>query len=280
MDLKKVEKRSGLTREEFKNEYLLPNRPVILTDFCADWPAKDKWTFEFLISEFGQLDVPLYDSSFSAPGKTYMSPTKYMKFGEYLQIIRSEPTDLRMFLFNIFKEAPDLIKDVKRPTIMDGFINEYPFMFFGGQGSSVKMHYDIDCSNVFLTQFQTKKKITLFSPDQSKYLYHLPFTVASMIDMDRPNMDKYPALQKVSGWEAIIDHGETLFIPSRYWHYIQYLEGGYSLALRASQSVTNRIQGAMNIARHYVVDRGMNLMLGKKWHEIKKDMAVRRATVE
>ena len=278
MDIKKVEKRSGLTREEFKNEYLLPKRPVILTDFCEEWPAKEKWTFDFLISEFGHLDVPLYDGSFSAPGKTYMSPTRYMKLGEYLEIIQSRPTDLRMFLFNIFKHAPELVKDVHRPNIMDGFFNEFPFMFFGGQGASVKMHYDIDCSNVFLTQFQTRKKVTLFSPEQSKYLYHLPFTVASMIDMDRPNLDNFPALQKVNGWEAIIGHGETIFIPSQYWHYIQYLDGGFSLALRSSESVTNRIQGAINIARHYVVDRGLNLVLGKKWDKIKKDMAFRRAS--
>jgi hypothetical protein len=277
MQLRSIDKRSGLSRKEFKEEYLDQHKPVILTDFASDWPAKEKWTFDYLRDTYGDIKVPLFDKSFSEPGKSYMSPSQTMRFGDYLTLIENEPTDLRMFLFNIFKHAPELVGDVGTPTIMDGFLNEFPFMFFGGQGSSVKMHYDIDCSNVFLTQFQTRKKVTLFSPKQSKYLYHLPFTVASMVDMNQPDVDKYPALAKVEGWEGIIGHGETIFIPSMYWHFIEYVDGGFSLALRSSESVTNRLKGALNIARHFVVDRGMNMVLGTKWHEIKKDLAYKRA---
>lgn len=277
MNLEKIDKRSGLTPEEFKKEYLDTRTPVILTDFAADWPAMEKWTFDYLRDKFGDIVVPLFDKKFSEPGKTYMSPSQMMRFGDYLTLIENEPTELRMFLFNIFKHAPELLHDVGTPNIMDGFLNEYPFMFFGGQGSNVKMHYDIDCSNVFLTQFQTRKKVTLFSPRQSKYLYHLPFTVASLVDMEEPDTEKYPALARVKGWEGTIGHGETIFIPSMYWHFIEYVDGGFSLALRSSHSVTNRIKGAFNIARHFVVDRGMNMVLGTRWHKIKKDLAYKRA---
>ncbi|MDX1683757.1 MAG: cupin-like domain-containing protein [Saprospiraceae bacterium] len=279
MKLFKIERRSGLGPEEFKKEYLSRKRPVVLTDFAKDWPATEKWTFDFLRAEYGHIEVPLFDKKFSEPGKTYMTPTMKMKFGDYLTLIENEPTELRMFLFNIFRHAPELVSDVRRPTIMKGFLNEYPFMFFGGMGSSVKMHYDIDCSNVFLTQFQTRKKITLFSPDQSKFLYHLPFTVASLVDMEEPDIEKYPALKKVRGWETVIGHGETIFIPSMYWHFIEYIDGGFSLALRSTGSLTHRIKGALNIARHFVVDRGMNKVLGTRWHSYKKELAYKRAGV-
>lgn len=277
MQLHSIERRSGLSPQDFKEQYLDKHKPVILTDFAKNWPATEKWTFDYLRKKYGTIEVPLFDKNYSEPGKTYMTPSRHMQFGEYLTIIEREPTELRMFLFNIFKHAPELVHDVGEPTIMEGFLNEYPFMFFGGQGSSVKMHYDIDCSNVFLTQFQTRKKVTLFSPEQSKYLYHLPFTVASLVDMKEPDVEKYPALHQVQGWEGIIHHGETLFIPSMYWHFIEYIDGGFSLALRSSTSMTNRLKGALNIARHFVVDRGMNLVLGTKWHEIKKDLAYKRA---
>ena len=277
MNISQVEKRSGLTREQFAKEYLIPQKPVVFKDLISDWPAKEKWTFEYLQNKFGDIEVPLYDKSYSEPGAGYMQSCCTMKLRDYLELIRTEPTDLRMFLFNIFKEVPELVADVRMPDIMDGFMNEFPFMFFGGQGSAVKMHYDIDCSHVFLTQFQTKKRVTLFSPDQSKYLYHMPFTVASLVDFKNPDASKYPALNKVHGWQTVLEHGETLFIPSMYWHYIEYVEGGYSLALRASDRITNRLRGAFNIARHYVVDKGLNLLMGDKWHEIKEDIAFRRA---
>ena len=160
---------------------------------------------------------------------------------------------------------------------MDGFLNDYPFMFFGGQGSITAMHYDIDLSHVFLNQLHGRKRVILFHPDQSKYLYHHPFTVASYVDLDRPDYEKYPALAKVQGFETILYPGESLFIPSGYWHYIEYLDGGYSISLRANDSIWRRAKGAINIATHYVIDKGMNKLFGSKWRKMKESLAERRA---
>jgi hypothetical protein len=45
---------------------------------------------------------------------------------------------------------------------MGGFIKRFPLMFFGGKGAEVTMHYDIDCANVFLTQFVGNKRVDAF----------------------------------------------------------------------------------------------------------------------
>jgi hypothetical protein len=271
-----IEKRARLSREEFKKEYLEPCRPVIFTDLIDDWPAKEKWTFDFFIQQHGDLQVPVYDKSFSKPGKNYMAPTGHMTLRDYLNMIRSGPSDSRIFLFNILAKVPELRNDIRKLTIMDGFINELPFMFFGGQGSYTRIHYDLDCSHVFLTQFQTRKKVMLFAPDQSEILGHLPFTVGCLVDMINPDEAQYPGLKLLTGYEAIINHGETLFIPSMYWHHIEYTEAGYSLALRANNSILQRIKGAYHIARHFMVDRSMNLLLGEKWGDYKKNMALKK----
>lgn len=277
MKITPVAKVSGLSREEFAKDYLNPLKPVVFKDLSIDWPARDKWTFDYLIQNYGHLDVPLYDEGYTAPGKGYMTSTKSMKFGEYLQLIREQPTTLRMFLFNIFKHAPELAKDVPTPTIMDGFLKEFPFMFFGGQGSVVNTHYDIDCSHVFLTQFQTKKRVLLFPQEEGKNLYHLPFTVTTLVNFKDPDVKKWPALKNVRGYECILEHGETLFIPSMYWHYIEYVEGGFSIALRSSSSIQQKVKGVYNIAQHYLVDKGMNALLGERWKYIKEDIAQKRA---
>jgi hypothetical protein len=36
----------------------------------------------------------------------------------------------------------------------------------------------------------------------------------------------------------------------------------------------------MNIARHFVVDKGMNKILGSSWRELKAEMAKRRAEAD
>ncbi len=277
LSLKAVDRREGLTRESFAREYLEPRTPVVLVDLMARWPARTKWTMEFFKDKYGQLMVPVFSDNVSKPGKKYMAPDKTIPFREFLEAIEQGPTSLRMFLFNIFKHAPELCDDFNMPTIMDGFIRDFPFMFFGGEGSKVALHYDIDLSHVFLNQFHGRKRAVLFSPEQSKRIYQHPFTVASYIDVNRPDYEQFPALRRVQGYETILQPGDTLFMPSGYWHYIEYLDGGYSISLRANESYVRRARGLWNIARHYMVDKSMNRLMGHEWRRLKEEMARRRA---
>ena len=280
LQLDDVERRSGLNRESFSKEYLKPLKPVIFTDLIDAWPAKEKWTIDFFKAKYGDLIVPVYSSNIANPGKKYMAPDRNIPFREFLELLEQGPTDLRMFLFNIFRHAPELCNDFSQPTIMDGFIDSFPFMFFGGEGSTVGLHYDIDLSHVFLNQFHGRKKVILFAPDQSRSIYKNPFSTASYIDVNNPDYQKYPALQNVKGFECTIHPGETLFMPSGYWHYIEYTDFGYSISLRANDSYVRRAKGLFNIASHYVVDRGMNRLMGKSWKKLKVGIAKKRAEEE
>jgi hypothetical protein len=58
MKLTPVPKRSGLDRLSFKKEFLDPMKPVVFTDLIDTWPAKEKWTFEFFIEKYGDVEVP------------------------------------------------------------------------------------------------------------------------------------------------------------------------------------------------------------------------------
>src|SRR5680860_424837 len=132
MKLKPIEKISGISPQEFQETYLNSKTPVVLTDLASDWPATEKWTWDFLKSDYGHLEVPLFGKDYNKAVKTYLKPTTHMKLGDYLDLIRNEPTDLRMFLYNIFEHAPDLADDFTMPTIMNGFMEKYQYMFFGG----------------------------------------------------------------------------------------------------------------------------------------------------
>jgi uncharacterized protein YdhG (YjbR/CyaY superfamily) len=276
MNLIPIERRTGLTKKEFQEEYLKKNKPVIFTDLASNWPAVEKWTFNFFKSNYGHLEVPLYDNKFREAGKGYLNSRIKMRFGDYLDIISKEPTDLRMFLYNIMAQAPELRNDISIPTITNGFIKKLPLVFFGGEGARVDLHYDLDCANVFLTHFQTRKKVILFAPDQTALLYQHPFTVQSSVRLDQTDFEKHPALQKANGFEDTLHHGETVFMPSLYWHYLEYTDPGFSLALRTHSTYT-KMRGIWNINRHFVVDKSMNYLLGNQWKTIKENLAVRKA---
>ena len=276
MILKSIERRSNLSKEAFKNEYLDKNLPVILTDMSKDWVGVDKRSFDFFKEKYGDLQVPLVDKNFHNPGAHYMEKKK-VAFKTYIEAIEKGPTDLRLFLFNIFAEAPELREDFTWPTIMDGFVKTLPFMFFGGKDSITPLHFDIDCPSNFLTQFHTRKKVLLFDKDQSKYLYHQPFTVQSQVDLHNPDYERFPALRKAEGIEAILEHGDTIYIPPHWWHYIEYVDSGFSLALRAHNSIANKFVAVRNLVQHSVIDKGMNKIMGEKWKNWKLETAKHRA---
>lgn len=277
MELIQIERRTGLTREAFIEEYLKPKRPVVFTDLSKDWPATQKWTFEYLKQHHGDLDVPVVGPDFHKPGPNYMKSHLTMKFGDYLDMIQKGPTEYRIFLWNVMDYAPDLVNDVSNPTICDGWVDRYPFMFFGGAGAVTGLHYDIDCSNVFHTHFWTRKHIVLFDQSQSELLYQHPYTVQSHVNPLKPDYERFPALHKAKGYETILTHGETLFIPSLWWHHIVYMDGGFSLSLRSVDSVLHQAKGLYNIARHFVVDKGMNAVMGPNWKKWKETQAAKRA---
>ena len=185
MNLTPLERVSDLSREIFAQEFLQPQLPVVITDLTADWPARDKWTISHFQEHYGDLRVPVYSANYSNPGMGYMAPQTYM------------------------------------PFLMDGFSNDFPFMFFGGQGSKVALHYDIDLSHVFLNQIHGRKRVVLFPPSESQRIYQLPFTVASYINIDQPDFERYPAQQFVKGFETILQPGETLLISKTIWHSVE-----------------------------------------------------------
>lgn len=277
MKLIPIERRTGLTREEFIENYLKRKRPVVFTDLAKDWPAIQKWSFAYLKEQYGNLEVPLVGPDYHKPGPNYMKSHLTMKFGDYLDLIQKGPTEHRIFLWNIFDHARELINDVSNPAICDGWIDKYPFMFFGGAGAVTNLHYDIDCSNVFHTHLWTRKHIVLFNQQQSPFLYQHPFTVQSHVNPLKPDYERFPALRQAEGHETILYHGETLFIPALWWHYIVYMDGGFSISLRSRDNIFTQAKGVWNITRHFVVDKGMNAVMGSRWKTWKEKKAEKRA---
>ena len=272
-----IERRTGLTREDFIENYLNLRRPVVFTDLSKSWPATEKWTFEFLKKEHGDLEVPLVGPDFHKPGPNYMKSHVKMRFADYLDLLEKGPTNLRIFLWNVLAHAPSLADDVSNPTICDGWLDKFPFLFFGGAGAVTTLHYDIDCSHVFHTHFQSRKRIVLFDQNQNQFLYQHPFTVQSRVDPFNLDLEKYPAADRAIGHETILTHGETLFIPSQWWHHIVYLEGGFSISLRATDSIFTQAKGVFNLAQHFLIDGGMNRLLGPRWKNWKEQKAIERA---
>ena len=277
MKLQEIDRVDEISAKDFINNYVKTNKPVVVKNLSHDWPAYQKWSLDYFAKEAGEVEVPLYNSE-PAKGKEYSrKPAAKMKMKDYVEILKSGPTDLRIFFFNILQKCPQLLKDFTYPAIGLKFFKKLPVLFFGGEGSRVLLHYDIDLANNVHFNFHGKKDIILFPFDQRKYLYHVPYSIVSMeeIEFDRPDYKKYPALQYAEGYRVILQPGETLFIPSAYWHYMRYLTPSISMTLRAfPTSLKKRLKLIKNVVIMMNYDNLMRKLRGQKWIDYKNRITI------
>jgi hypothetical protein len=153
-------------------------------------------------------------------------------------------------------------------------------LFFGGMDSHTFMHYDIDMSNIFHIHFEGKKECILFPPSETKYLYKVPHSLITheSIDFSNPDLDRWPLLKKAVGHRTMLGHGEMLYMPEGYWHYMKYHTAGFSMSLRSwPKSPLNFAEGLYNIfvMRHF--DIIMRRLKGQQWIDHKNNAAIRRS---
>lgn len=281
MQLTAVEKIESIRPQDFQHNYYNPMKPVVLTGLARNWPAYHKWNWDYLKEVVGSVEVGVYNNIKSDAYTPVNKADDYMKFGEYLDMIKKGPVGLRIFLFNIFQHAPQLVNDFTWPEhLMKGFVKRYPMLFTGGSGSITHMHFDIDLSHIVHTQFMGRKRVLLF-PHQEQYkLYRKPWEVMSFVNFEKYfdsrnnklDLEKYPALRHAKGYEVILEHGDTLFMPAGYWHHMEYLDSGFAMSLRALQSsVGGKLKGAWNLFGMRSIDTMMKKTAPEWWYNYKKD---------
>lgn len=276
LELSAVDKVSLIEQQKFSDLYFNPLHPLVIKDLAKSWPATEKWTFDFFKIQHGKKQVKIYDDSFVAAGKNYMNKLKIIPLSEYIDSVMSTSRNLRMFLYNIKSEIPELVDDIIFPSLVDGLSKKFVFMFFGGKGSVTQMHFDIDMSHVFHTAMRGKKTVYLFPYEQGKNLHRYPFTCRSYVDVEQPDFERFPGLKKLQGYRVVLEQGETLYIPSGYWHHIVYDEAGYSLSLRCpNQCWQGKLLGFYNLLIMSPIDRLMNIVSPQGWFNLKEQYALK-----
>ena len=241
MDIATLERRRGLTREEFFRDYFAANRPVILEGLLDNWPAMKLWTPDYFKQKFGHEEVEIMadrdaDAHFEINCEQHR---RKVRFGDYVdEVINNKGNNSYLVANNGFLESAAgcaILQDV-------AFFPEYlslsdtngrVFFWFGPAGTITPLHYDQ--TNIFLAQVIGFKRIRFISPDQNALMYNR-VGVFSDVDYDRPNLSLFPLFRFVNSVEFILSPGEVLFIPVNWWHHVR------SLTPSISVSFTNFLQ--------------------------------------
>lgn len=284
MHIQSIDRVDDISPPDFREHYLLPSKPVVIRNLAHQWDAIHKWTWQYFKNLVGEVSVPVYNNTRAGAKVPVNGGDGFMNFGEYIDLISEGPSEWRIFLFNLFKHAPQLKNDFTFPEqYMKGFLKSYPMLFVGGAGSIAHMHYDIDLAHIFHTQFIGRKRVLLLENNQSELIYKMPATVESAASFvnwqEELDYEHFPALQHAKAYTIILEHGDTLFMPSAYWHHMQYMDSGFAMSLRA---MPGGVSGKLNALYHILGMRGFNNMLIKLapewWYNYKRKVAHKNAT--
>ena len=279
MRLTPVERVGSVSRRSFRDGYRSRRRPVVIGELTAPWPARARWSVDHLKRVAGHRTVPVYDSQPARGHDHQHAATAHLPIADYVDRLHAGERDLRIFFLRVPTQLPELLGDFSYPDLGLPFVESLSVLFVGGRGSRVQMHFDIDRADIVLCHFGGPKRVILFAPDQTPYLYRVPFSFSALFDVapDAPDYDRFPALARARGEFAELGHGDALYIPPGWWHFVVYDDVGMSISLRAVPRRPRDLLAAFyNVAVLRTVDGAMRKLLGQRWNDRNERAAVHR----
>jgi len=225
-----IERRSGLSVEEFIRQYEEPNRPVVLTDVVNQWPAFKLWTKEYLLENFGEV--------------TFRAEAVDITLGRYLRYANTTTDEGPIYLFDRFfcDHAPKMRDQFEVPPYFreDLFSvvgpngserPDYRWLIMGPARSGSTFHKDPNSTSAWNAVITGSKKWILYPPEivpPGVFPSQDGAEVTTSVSLMEWFANFYPHTQGATGSakpiECICRAGELMFIPNGWWHTVLNLE--------------------------------------------------------
>ncbi|KAM9843707.1 lysine-specific demethylase 8 isoform 1-T3 [Aulostomus maculatus] len=229
--------------ESFKTNYLVPLKPVILEGVIDHWPALNEhpWSLEYLRSVAGCRTVPVEVGSRYTDEEWSQKLLTLNEFIDRYILHRSENSKDEveavgyLAQHQLFDQIPELKDDIRLPDyccLGEGDEDEITVNAWFGPGGTVSpLHQDPQQN--FLAQVVGSKYIRLYSPKDGDKLYPHQSELlhnTSQVEVENPDVERFPEFAKAPYLECVLQPGEVLFIPVKHWHYVRSLELSFSVS--------------------------------------------------
>ncbi|XP_072835294.2 tRNA wybutosine-synthesizing protein 5 isoform X1 [Pogona vitticeps] len=223
----------GVTRERFLQDIYPRRKPAVLKGIDLG-PCMTKWTVDYLSQVTGNKEVKVHVSTVpqmdflkknfvyrTLPFDVFVRRAAEAKHAEFFisedekYYLRSLGEDPRKDIADLRKQFPLLADDIRIPEY---FKKEQLFSTvfrISSAGLQLWTHYDV--MDNFLIQVTGKKRVVLYSPRDVPYLY-LSGTKSEVLDVDMPDLKKYPLFIRARRYECQLEAGDVLFIPALWFH--------------------------------------------------------------
>ena len=244
----------------FQRRFMLEQRPVILTDFMDARPIRRVTTPRMASAALGHVPLALqadYQRGSFAPllgrqpkrllKELLEEPPvrrpfpKYCSLDQYLDLLRRVPETTALCLeqpspAEMQEFAP--IPDYCRQNDPSGADTIDSHLFVANRGALARLHFDLDHRHNLLYQVFGVKRVTLFPPTMSRLLN--PHGNSSLLTLQNiPDAERLRLLKFAGGYDSVLQPGETLYIPTLWWHCLEYRTVAMSVNFRFGRNPYN-----------------------------------------
>ena len=228
-----IERRAGLSREEFLARYYAPGRPVILTGEMTSWPATRLWSTEYLTKVLGNTTVE-FQGGRSENARFEMFKDVHRReapFDAFMQLITEPNSGNESYLtaFNSEKNTKAL-----SPLQGDlGYLDKYltrkterlqGMIWIGPAGTTTSLHHDL--ANNLIAQIVGRKRLKILPASTVARAYNHVHVFSEVADLEDPglDLDRFPLLRGAPVYDVTLLPGEIIYMPLGWWHQVKALD--------------------------------------------------------
>lgn len=248
-----------LSRSAFRDEYELPRRPVVVTDALAGRRALSRWSLAYLAT---QSDLPVRVRVSARGAQQLFDGDQYAKF-EFRNVPLRDAIagiDSRGEIWYVqhveLAQLPELEAELGNVACLPSSTRSHALLWVCGPGTVNPLHWDTN--HVALAQIVGEKRFVIFPPtDSTKLASRVHCTLYRTTALDLLDIDhaRFPELDRASPWTCTVRPGEVLFIPYRWWHFMECSEPCVSVSWWWSPSFAHDIRDRARDGALRVVQR-------------------------
>lgn len=221
--LRKLTEVERISHQDFYDQHIKQNKPVLITGMMDNWKAKELWSLDYF-EKIGKDK-----ETFSYQGNIRQNDTNWQfgAFQDYLNEIRNSDTDTYLGNMSIAAMFPELLEHVDFSLLNNNVVRNSTSLWIGPPGTITGWHTDRLANNL-LAQVEGRKLVFLVSPKDNQYMHtskkYEPGSKLSDVNMEDFDEKKTPRFRDANVNYTIIHPGQMLFVPQNWWHCVYGLD--------------------------------------------------------
>jgi hypothetical protein len=218
-----VPRERDLSGDDFLGRYYSASRPVVIEGAIEDWPARTRWTPDYLKRKVGKARVEYQAGRDGDPDfELYKDRHKESgPFDAFIDRIRRPGNDAYLTAYNSATNRSALRALDRDLGALDDYLTPgHGMIWIGPGGTFTPLHFDL--TNNLIAQVVGTKDLLLVPPSETPKMYNRRHVFSDVRDLaDAARLDACPLARDVRSYAVELKPGDILYVPVGWWHQVR-----------------------------------------------------------